>query len=173
MTTSTTARPENEFDGLPPGARAQRRWFTAPVGGHVSAVIWGSGTPAFVIVPDDGVPARTLDPLALALDRPVVVIDRLGTGRSSGPAPSTPAREARPLAEAAWSFAPQTPTLVGLGTGGAAAALTAAGRARAITRVVLVGAAAPADPPAGITVVPLPDTDPTDPPAVAQALATL
>ncbi|GAB2487171.1 hypothetical protein [Jatrophihabitans fulvus] len=172
--TATTATPENEFADLPTAVTVQRRWFTASVGGHVSAVVWGAGTPEVVVVPDTGVTARDLDGLGEAL-QPVVLIDRLGTGRSSGPAPSTPAREARPLAEAVWSFANRATTLVGLGEGGAAAALAAAARTRTVTHVVLVGAAAPESPnPAldekGITVTAHPDVDAASPSAVAALL---
>ena len=174
--TAAPVGPENEFADLSGEVTVQRRWFTASVGGHVSAVVWGTGTPQFVVLPDDGVTARDLDELGARLSTPVVLVDRLGTGRSSGPAPSTPAREARPLAEAAWSFAPKTETLVGLGGGGAAAALAAAARARSITRVVLLGVPAPDNPPPalaerGIQITTHPDTDPTDPAAVAALLA--
>jgi pimeloyl-ACP methyl ester carboxylesterase len=147
-----TAKPENEFALLPETAAAvgvaphdtpqvTRKWFTASMGGHVSAVVWRHGAPAGVIVPDDGIDARALDRVALLLDQPLVILDRPGTGRSSRP-PASPARSGRILAEAVRSFAPRAEVVVGLGAGGSTAALAATSHAQSVSRVVLVGASA-------------------------------
>jgi pimeloyl-ACP methyl ester carboxylesterase len=154
-----------------------RTWFTASVGGLVSAVIWGWGIPASVLVPDDGADARSLDRLALRLGLPVVVLDRPGTGRSSGPTTSA-ARSGPVVAEAVWSVAPLTSVLVGLGEGGAIAALAAAAHAKAITTVVVIDAGSAAEYSAlmdvlaekSIGVVHLGSVDIADLPSVAIAL---
>ncbi len=154
MTVHPAARPENEFAALtdiaarlgvsaPAPATVQRRWFTASLGGHVSAVIWGDRPPSAVVLPDDSTGARSLDELALLLGEPIVIVDRPGTGRSSGPAVSA-ARSGRVLAEAVFSFAARTETLIGVGPGGSAAALATAARATTIRRV-LVSTAGPSE----------------------------
>lgn len=145
--TRAATKPENEFIALPdtaaalgvsapPDGAVRRRWFTASLDGHVSGVFWGDGLPSAVLVPDDGSDARSLDELALLLNQPIVILDRPGTGRSSGPA-VTAQRSGRVLAEAVWSFAPRTATLIGLGPGGAAAALATAARAATVERVLV------------------------------------
>ena len=101
----------NEFADLAAESRdvpllVQRRWVTAPNGGHVSAVIWHSAPPEVVALHDAGSSARGWDDVLLALGRPAVALDLPGDGRSSwrDRADYRPKRNAASVIEAVRSF---------------------------------------------------------------------
>ncbi|SHM62179.1 hypothetical protein [Cryptosporangium aurantiacum] len=134
--------PENEFTGVGTSS-VVRRWVNISTGGHLSGVAWGSGPAEVVLVaPPDG-QARDLDDVALALQRPTVVLDLPGTGRSSGPG-TTPRRAGRAVAEAIASFAPRAAIWAGAGDA-AHEALTAATRFRSPATLLLLDPADSAD----------------------------
>ncbi|HLI00331.1 MAG TPA: alpha/beta hydrolase [Acidimicrobiales bacterium] len=113
--------PENEFrDVAHLTPSVSRRWVNVSSGGHISAVTWGTGAPALALLHRRPGQARDLDAVAIALDRPVAVLDLPGSGRSSGPAGS-PRQTRMVLSEALWSFAPRASVLAGIGDGGLAA----------------------------------------------------
>ena len=123
---SAASAPENEFSDVGTSS-VVRRWVNISTGGHLSGVSWGTGPAEFVLVAPSGGQARDLDAVALALDRPAIVLDLPGTGRSSGPA-TTPRRAGRAVAEAIASFGPRAQVWAGVGDG-ATAVLSAAARA--------------------------------------------
>lgn len=138
MTVPST-KVENEFAALPPSRTVERRWVNVITGGHISGVVWGTGTPEFVLLHDAGGSARSWDQLLLALDRPAIALDLPGHGRSSGGAPGP-----RPVLEAIRSFAPRHRVLVGHGLGAQVAVAVAERAPAAVGRLVLV------DPPPGV-----------------------
>ncbi|GAB3836149.1 alpha/beta fold hydrolase [Dactylosporangium cerinum] len=145
--TLPTRAVENEFADLlapsehpsehPPAVA--RRWVNVTTGGHVSAVVWGHGSPEVVLLHDEGADARTFDALLSRVDRPVAALDLPGHGRSNGETPAPPAaRLARPVIEAIRSFAPRHRLLVAQGLG-ARVALHAAHRDPAVVgRLLLI-----------------------------------
>ncbi|TQS43006.1 hypothetical protein [Cryptosporangium phraense] len=138
-------RPENEFDGVAEAAAAAgvptptvvRRWVNISVGGHLSGVAWGDGPPDAVLVAPPGGQARDLDGVALRLQRPAVVLDLPGAGRSSGPA-TTPRRAGRAVAEAIASFAPRATVWAGLGEAATTVLAAAARAGRPVGLLLLV-----------------------------------
>jgi hypothetical protein len=119
------SQPENEFAGLP--GTITRRWVNISTGGHLSGVAWGAGPAEVVLVAAPGGEARDLDDVAEQLDRPAIVLDLPGTGRSSGQA-TTARRAGRAIAEAVASFAPKATTWVGVGGPAVLAGLARAGK---------------------------------------------
>ncbi|MCK9878130.1 alpha/beta fold hydrolase [Frankia sp. Ag45/Mut15] len=118
----------------------QRRWFNPTTGGHVSAVVWGSGPPEVVLLHDAGRGARQWDAVILALGRPAVALDLPGHGRSNRRRDGRyePVRLAVVTAEAIASFAPRARLVVGSGLGGLTALALAARRPELVHRLVLL-----------------------------------
>lgn len=132
--------PENEFADVAAALgltapRVSRRWVNVSSGGHISAVVWGAGSPEAVLVHRSGRDARSLDGLAVALSRPVVAVDLPGAGRSSRATGQR--QQLRDLSEALSSFAPRATVIVGEGDAGSVA-LALAGRHAPVDTVVLL-----------------------------------
>ncbi|GAA2637943.1 hypothetical protein GCM10010399_84030 [Dactylosporangium fulvum] len=142
---------ENEFADLlaradPPPA-VTRRWVNVTTGGHVSAVIWGTGAPQTVLLHDAGEDARSYDDLLSTVDIPAAAIDLPGHGRSNATSATPfPGRLARPVLEAIRSFAPRHRVLAGRGLGALVTLHIAARAPEAIGRLLLVDAPPAAEP---------------------------
>ncbi len=91
-----------------------------PAGGHVSAVVWGTGPAELVFLHEAGRSARAWDEVALGLGRPSVAIDLPGHGRSAWRRTGRyePRKLAAAIAEAIRSFAAGAELVVGSGLGG-------------------------------------------------------
>ena len=100
--------------------RAHRSWVNVPTGGHVSAVVWGTGPAEVIFLHEAGRSARAWDEVALGLGRPSVAIDLPGHGRSGWRRAGRyePRKLAAAIAEAIRSFAPGAELVVGSGLGG-------------------------------------------------------
>jgi pimeloyl-ACP methyl ester carboxylesterase len=143
---------DNEFAGIAESAaradlgrdaapRVRRSWVNVPTGGHVSAVVWGSGPPEVIFLHEAGRSARAWDEVALELGRPSVAIDLPGHGRSDWRRNGhyAPRALAGAIAEAIRSFAPRSSLVVGSGLGGRTAiALTTTPRPAFLPRLALI-----------------------------------
>jgi len=112
-----------------------------PTGGHVSAVVWGSGPPEVIFLHEAGRSARAWDEVALGLGRPSVAIDLPGHGRSDWRRNGRyePRALASAIAEAIRSFAPRASLVVGSGLGGRTAlALATTPRPALLPRLALI-----------------------------------
>jgi pimeloyl-ACP methyl ester carboxylesterase len=106
-----------EQDSVP---RVHRSWVNAPSGGHVSAVLWGTGPPEVIFLHEAGRSARSWDEVALRLGRPSVAIDLPGHGRSDWRRDRhyEPRTLAAAIGEAIGAIAPRAGLAVGSGLGG-------------------------------------------------------
>lgn len=117
--------------GIPWGGQPAVRRQTIEVasGRHVSALVWGDGSPELALVHGGGQNAHTWDTVALALDRPLVAVDLPGHGHSDWPGDARaldPRAMADDLAVVLRALAPDAAALVGMSLGGVTAiALTA------------------------------------------------
>jgi pimeloyl-ACP methyl ester carboxylesterase len=120
--------------------RVRRAWVNVPAGGHVSAVVWGSGQPEVVFLHDIGESARSWDLVALTLGRPSVAIDLPGHGRSDWRRDGRyePGKLATAIAEAIRSFAPRARLVAGNGLGGRTALALRRRQPRLLPRLALV-----------------------------------
>lgn len=113
---------------VPDDAGGTRRWMQSAHGHHLSGLLWGPRDAPVVAVHDLGEDATAWSEVAAGVPVGLVALDLPGHGRSSASLDApTPARTALAVLDAAWSFAPRSPLLVGRGHG-AAAALGAARR---------------------------------------------
>ncbi|EIV96227.1 alpha/beta fold hydrolase [Frankia sp. QA3] len=122
---------------LPP---VGRRWVNPTVGGHLSAVVWGQGSPEVVFLHDAGRGARQWDAAIIALGRSAAALDLPGHGRSNWRRDGRyePARLAPAVAEAIASFAPRARLVVGSGLGALTALAVAARRPDLAGQLVLL-----------------------------------
>src|SRR5437588_24964 len=89
-------------------------------GGHVSALVWGTGEPEVVLVHGGAQNAHTWDTVALALGRPLVAVDLPGHGHS-GWRPDRdywPRANAETLGPVLERLAPEAAAVVGMSLGG-------------------------------------------------------
>src|SRR4051794_37019096 len=110
-----------EFDipwNGPPTVRRE----SVPVGDDqfVSALVWGTGSPEYVLIHGGAQNAHTWDTVALALDRPLVALDLPGHGHSSHRADHAywPADNAIAIEQAVRALAPDAAMVVGMSLGG-------------------------------------------------------
>jgi pimeloyl-ACP methyl ester carboxylesterase len=104
------------YDGPPVVRRA-----SVPVDDtrRLSALVWGTAPPEFVLLHGGGQNAHTWDTVALALDRPLVAIDLPGHGHSDGPKDDGGSYAAADdVAAAIRALAPDAPMIVGMSFGG-------------------------------------------------------
>jgi pimeloyl-ACP methyl ester carboxylesterase len=89
-------------------------------GRSLSALVWGTATPEIVLLHGGAQNAHTWDTVALALDRPLVAIDLPGHGHSDhrSDGPFSPRDNARDVAVAIRSLAPDARMVVGMSLGG-------------------------------------------------------
>ncbi len=148
-TDAPTIATENEFSILARETaagfelpRLRRKWVQTAMGGHVSAILWGRGSAAVSMVAGDGESAHSLDHLALALNRPLVALDRPGHGYSSWWYDGTYRMDRAGVAvsDGLASFAGGPSALVGFSLGGLVALAAAARRPKLVTRLILVDA---------------------------------
>jgi len=106
------------YDGPPTVRREQVE--VAP-GRNLSALVWGTAPPQFVLLHGGGQNAHTWDTVALALGRPLVAIDLAGHGHSD-PIPDGEAIDhaggARDVAAAIRTLAPDASVVTGMSLGG-------------------------------------------------------
>jgi pimeloyl-ACP methyl ester carboxylesterase len=106
------------YDGSPVVHR--ERVEVAP-GRHLSALVWGVGTPEFVLLHGGGQNAHTWDTVALALGRPLIAIDLAGHGHSD-PLPDGSALDyttgASDVAAVVRALAPDALAVAGMSLGG-------------------------------------------------------
>ena len=102
----------------PPAVRRE----TVDVGNGqtLSALVWGTGAPEFVLFHGGAQNAHTWDTVALALDRPLVAIDLPGHGHSSHRPDHAywPAENAAAMEVAVRQLAPDARVVVGMSLGG-------------------------------------------------------
>jgi pimeloyl-ACP methyl ester carboxylesterase len=122
------------------GAPIVRRAIVALDGRQVSAIVWGDGPAAAVLVHGGAQNAHTWDTVALALDRPLVAIDLPGHGRSDWRddgdygVPSL----ARAVAGATRALAPEVTAVIGIGLGAPVGLLAADQLGASVNRLVLI-----------------------------------
>jgi pimeloyl-ACP methyl ester carboxylesterase len=106
------------YDG-PPTVRRER--VEVAPGRHLSALVWGVGTPEFVLLHGGGQNAHTWDTVALALGRPLIAIDLAGHGHSD-PIPDGSALDyttgASDVAAVVRALAPVARAVAGMSLGG-------------------------------------------------------
>jgi pimeloyl-ACP methyl ester carboxylesterase len=108
------------YDG-PPTVR--REFVGLPDGRRVSALVWGTGDPEYVLLHGGAQNAHTWDTVAMAMDRPLVAIDLPGHGHSDGPNGSgggqlAPMSLAEDVAFAIRKVAPNARGVIGMSLGG-------------------------------------------------------
>jgi pimeloyl-ACP methyl ester carboxylesterase len=143
--------PYDEFAFLPDNATeagldwtgpptVARRQVDLPGGRMISALVWGAGPPAAVLVHGGSQNAHTWDTVALALGRPLLAIDLPGHGHSSWRADHdyTPAGMAPDVASVAADLAPDAGVLVGMSLGGLTSLAVLQADPAAFDRLILV-----------------------------------
>ena len=125
------------YDG-PPVVR--REAVEVEPGRHLSALVWGDGPPELVFLHGGAQNAHTWDTVALALGRPLVAIDLPGHGHSDGGHGNAldPARNARDVADAVRTLAPEAGAVIGMSLGGVTAIALAALAPELVRSLVLV-----------------------------------
>jgi pimeloyl-ACP methyl ester carboxylesterase len=111
-----------------------------PDGRKLSALVWGDAPPELVLLHGGAQNAHTWDTVALALDRPLVAVDLPGHGHSDHreEGPFSPRPNAREVAVALRSLAPQAELVVGMSLGGLTAIALTAEAPDLVRRLVLV-----------------------------------
>jgi pimeloyl-ACP methyl ester carboxylesterase len=127
------------FDAANP-PQVQRTHWTAPSGNRVSAIVWGDGTPEFVLLHGGAQNAHTWDTVALALDTALVAVDLPGHGHSDWRDDKAyrPQQMAGDVGAVIRELAPDATTLVGMSLGGLTALCALAEDPALADRLVLV-----------------------------------
>lgn len=143
--------PNDEFSLLPAEAaefgievpafpHVERVAFTAADGTGLSALRWGRGDPAVVLLHGAGLNAHTWDATLLALDVPALAIDLPGHGHSdwNEAGDYTPHRNAGPVGDAIAALAPNAQLVVGHSLGGMTAIEVGGAQPTLVRRLALV-----------------------------------
>ena len=112
-----------------------------PAGGRrVSALVWGEGAPEIVLLHGGAQNAHTWDTVALALDRPLVVIDLPGHGHSDWREDHAywPPMLAADVVKAMGLLAPDAQLLVGMSLGGLTALCVTATHPHLVPRLAII-----------------------------------
>jgi pimeloyl-ACP methyl ester carboxylesterase len=106
----------------------------------MSALVWSTGSPEFVLLHGRAENAHTWDTVALALDRPLVALDLPGHGHSDHRPDGlfSPRKNAHDVAIAVRNLAPDARAVVGMSFGGLTAIALAASSSNLVRRLVLV-----------------------------------
>jgi pimeloyl-ACP methyl ester carboxylesterase len=125
------------YDG-PPIVR--RESVEVSPGRHLSALVWGEGAPALVLLHGGAQNAHTWDTVALALGRPLVAIDLPGHGHSDGPRTGSLDvwSNADDVAAAIRVLAPDASAVVGMSLGGLTTLALASRHPELVRALVLV-----------------------------------
>jgi pimeloyl-ACP methyl ester carboxylesterase len=119
----------SELDVHRPPLTTVRRSISLPDGRHLSAIVWGDGTPELVFLHGGAQNARTWDATALALGRPCVAFDLAGHGHSSWRQDATydPESLAADVTHATRQITNEPVVVVGMSLGGLTAIALGAG----------------------------------------------
>jgi pimeloyl-ACP methyl ester carboxylesterase len=122
----------------PPTVR--RETVLLPDGRHLSALVWGTGEPALVLIHGSAQNGHTWDTVALALGLALVAIDLPGHGHSDWRPDHDyrPAVLAEDVAVGVAALAPQARLVVGMSLGGLTSIALAARHPDLVRRLVLV-----------------------------------
>ena len=120
--------------------RVERRAVTVGPQQRISALIWGSDEPEFVLLHGSGQNAHTWDSVAMALDRPLVAFDLPGHGHSDWREDGNyrPAANAEAIALAMPQLAPSPKLIAGMSLGGLTLIRLAASHPELVPRAVVV-----------------------------------
>ena len=116
-------------------------------GRRLSALVWRTGDPEFVLLHGGGQNAHTWDTVALALGRPLVAVDLPGHGHSDWREDHdySPATNAADVAVAVRELAPNAQLVVGMSLGGLTAIRLTAEHPELVRRLALVDVTPGAD----------------------------
>lgn len=109
-------------------------------GRRLSALLWGDREPEFVLLHGGAQNAHTWDTVALALGQPLLALDLPGHGRSSWREDKAywPQENARAVAKAIRTLAPNAAAVVGMSLGGLTALALSQHAPELVRRLVLV-----------------------------------
>ena len=124
----------------PPIVRRER--VSVGAGRELSALVWGTGEPEYVLIHGGAQNAHTWDTVALALGRPLLAVDLPGHGHSDGAdldaGPIAPHANALDVAHVVRTLAPHAKAVAGMSLGGLTAIALAGLAPELVRRLVLV-----------------------------------
>ena len=118
----------------------ERRSVKLDDGQSVSSLVWGSGSPEFVLLHGGGQNAHTWDSVAMALDRPLIAVDLPGHGRSDWRVDHDywAGQNATTLVDVLAELAPSAKAIVGMSLGGLTSIRLSALRPDLVRRCIVV-----------------------------------
>ena len=118
----------------------ERRSVRVAPGQDLSALVWGSGDPELVLIHGGAQNAHTYDTVALALGRPLLVVDLPGHGHSGwrDDGDYGPVANAEAVATAIAELAPNAAAVLGMSLGGLTATVLAARHPDLVRKAIIV-----------------------------------